>query len=205
VTSLSQLNESLIDQPLAGRALDPRERQLVFAPQLQVVEQLVGSLTGSLGIRIRTGDLFCGDLLTNTRKPVQNSMVEAAADEQASVARLKQQFEVATIYPGHGEPFPLAQLPGLERRARRARHVCAAGAAPDLVLERLPVAADARDQSDRRSFRRFLRIGRLIQVEVGPALAPGLRTIHTRSCCPGWLQAAVEHGGSESYCAGCYV
>ena len=65
-----------------------------------------GHSAGSIGILTSNGDLFCGDLLENTKKPAKNSII---ADKQAfntSIEKL-QQLKINTVYPGHGESFPM--------------------------------------------------------------------------------------------------
>ena len=68
-----------------------------------------GHSKGSIGILTSTGDLFCGDLLENTKKPAKNSLI---ADKKAFNERLEKlkTLKITTIYPGHGESFPLEQL-----------------------------------------------------------------------------------------------
>jgi len=68
---------------------------------------LPGHSRGSIGILTAAGDLFCGDLLENSKEPAINSIMDDPAGCEASVARL-QDFEIGTVYPGHGEPFPMA-------------------------------------------------------------------------------------------------
>ena len=68
-----------------------------------------GHSKGSLGILTATGDLFCGDLLTNTDKPSLNSLIDDPVAAQASLHRLRS-MGVKTVYPGHGSPFPMITL-----------------------------------------------------------------------------------------------
>jgi hydroxyacylglutathione hydrolase len=70
------------------------------------VLSIPGHSKGSIGILTANGDLFCGDLLENTEKPAVNSIMDDAAACEASVERL-QGLEIATVYPGHGELFPM--------------------------------------------------------------------------------------------------
>jgi hydroxyacylglutathione hydrolase len=68
-----------------------------------------GHSKGSIGILASTGDLFCGDLLENTKKPAKNSLI---ADKKAfyeSVEKLKE-LKISTVYPGHGQPFTMEQF-----------------------------------------------------------------------------------------------
>ena len=68
-----------------------------------------GHSKGSIGILASTGDLFCGDLLENTRKPAKNYLID---DKKAFGARIEKLngLEIITIYPGHGEPFTMEQF-----------------------------------------------------------------------------------------------
>ena len=70
---------------------------------------LPGHSKGSIGILTSGGDLFCGDLLENTKKPAKNSLIADKKAFNASVEKLKR-FEVSTVYPGHGESFPMEQF-----------------------------------------------------------------------------------------------
>ena len=65
---------------------------------------LPGHSAGSIGILTSAGDLFCGDLLENTRQPTLNSIMDDVPTAQASIERLKSLI-VRTVYPGHGQPF----------------------------------------------------------------------------------------------------
>jgi len=67
---------------------------------------LPGHSKGSIGILTATGDLFCGDLLENSDKPTTNSIMDDPDACEASIERL-QGFEINTVYPGHGKPFPM--------------------------------------------------------------------------------------------------
>lgn len=70
------------------------------------VLSIPGHSTGSIGILTAAGDLFCGDLLENTSRPATNSIMDDTAACEASVERLLG-LEIGTVYPGHGNPFPL--------------------------------------------------------------------------------------------------
>jgi len=70
------------------------------------VLHIPGHSKGSIGILTASGDLFCGDLLENTDKPVLNSIMDDLAAANASVEKLKS-LEINTVYPGHGKPFPM--------------------------------------------------------------------------------------------------
>ena len=70
------------------------------------VLSIPGHSQGSIGILTAGGDLFCGDLLDNSRRPVTNSIMDNPAACQASLDKL-QGFALNTVYPGHGKPFPM--------------------------------------------------------------------------------------------------
>lgn len=70
------------------------------------VLHLPGHSRGSIGILTAGGDLFCGDLLDNTDKPVVSSIMDDLAAAKASVEKLRG-LEIHTVYPGHGRPFPM--------------------------------------------------------------------------------------------------
>ena len=70
---------------------------------------LPGHSQGSIAILTATGDLFCGDLLVNTHKPANNTLVDDLQELNASVERLSS-LDIKTVYPGHGRPFPWEQL-----------------------------------------------------------------------------------------------
>jgi hydroxyacylglutathione hydrolase len=64
-----------------------------------------GHSSGSICILTDSGDLFCGDLLTNaSNKPMLNSMMYDKAAGDASFERLKT-LSIKMVYPGHRSPF----------------------------------------------------------------------------------------------------
>jgi hydroxyacylglutathione hydrolase len=65
-----------------------------------------GHSKGSIGILTAGGDLFCGDLLENLEEPATNSLMDDPVDCEASVEKLRG-FRINTVYPGHGQPFPM--------------------------------------------------------------------------------------------------
>jgi hydroxyacylglutathione hydrolase len=73
------------------------------------VLSIPGHSKGSIGILTAGGDLFCGDLLENTQEPALNSIMDDLAAANASVGKL-QSLEINTVYPGHGQPFPMERL-----------------------------------------------------------------------------------------------
>ena len=70
------------------------------------VISIPGHTRGSIAILTAGGDLFCGDLLDNTDKPVLNSLIDDPAAANASVAKLEA-LRIGTVYPGHGPPFAM--------------------------------------------------------------------------------------------------
>ena len=68
-----------------------------------------GHSKGSMAFLTKEGDLFCGDLLENTKKPVTNSLADDVNQLKASARRLSQ-YPIKTVYPGHGGPFAWEQL-----------------------------------------------------------------------------------------------
>jgi glyoxylase-like metal-dependent hydrolase (beta-lactamase superfamily II) len=70
------------------------------------VVSIPGHSKGSIGILIADADLFCGDLLVNTDKPVLNSLMDDPAAAATSLQKLES-LCIETIYPGHGRPFPM--------------------------------------------------------------------------------------------------
>ncbi len=84
---------------LSGYALDAR------------VLHLPGHSRGSIGVLTSAGDLVCGDLLYNWRKPSVPICDDAEAWD-ASMAKLRS-LRVVTVYPGHGRPFPWSRVGAL--------------------------------------------------------------------------------------------
>lgn len=78
---------------------------------------LPGHSKGSIGILASFCDpsaglrraLFCGDLFENTKRPVLSSIMDDLALANASLEKLVD-FEISTIYPGHGLSFPAELL-----------------------------------------------------------------------------------------------
>jgi hydroxyacylglutathione hydrolase len=73
------------------------------------VLSIPGHSKGSIGILTASGDLFCGDLIENTQEPALNSIMDDLETAKASVEKL-QSLEIRTVYPGHGQPFPMERL-----------------------------------------------------------------------------------------------
>jgi glyoxylase-like metal-dependent hydrolase (beta-lactamase superfamily II) len=68
-----------------------------------------GHSKGSIGILTASGDLFCGDLLTNTDRPALNSIMDDRVAAHASLEKLNR-LAIQTVYPGHGNPFRLDEI-----------------------------------------------------------------------------------------------
>jgi hydroxyacylglutathione hydrolase len=64
---------------------------------------------GSIGLLLDDGAFFCGDLLENTKAPAINSIMDDRKSALATLQMLKA-YPIATVYPGHGQPFPFAAL-----------------------------------------------------------------------------------------------
>ena len=74
-----------------------------------VVVHTPGHSEGSICIKTVYGDLFCGDLFNNTKKPEKASIIQDPEKLEASVEKIRA-LEFKTVYPGHGEPFRMEQL-----------------------------------------------------------------------------------------------
>ncbi len=70
---------------------------------------LPGHSKGSIGILTDDGNLFCGDLLTNNKKPDLNSIIDDKSEAKESIEKLKS-LKLKTVYPGHGEQFSMDEL-----------------------------------------------------------------------------------------------
>ena len=68
-----------------------------------------GHSRGSIGILTMNGDLICGDLFTNIKKPELNSIMDNPETANLSIEKLRN-LEINTVYPGHGKPFSWAKL-----------------------------------------------------------------------------------------------
>lgn len=68
-----------------------------------------GHSKGSIGVLTNMGELFCGDLLQNTKKPAKNSMIVDDKAFNESLEKLKD-LKINIVYPGHGESFQMEQF-----------------------------------------------------------------------------------------------
>lgn len=82
---------------------------LEYGCQAQVL-YLPGHTRGSIGIFTSSGDLFCGDLMDNMRKPNLQFFIDDLAAANMSITKLRN-LKVTTVYPGHGKPFAWEKLP----------------------------------------------------------------------------------------------
>ena len=76
------------------------------------IMHIPGHSKGSIGILTGSGDLFCGDLLTNgnkTDQPNINSIIDDKVVANESVEKLEG-LKINTVYPGHGKPFSWDKL-----------------------------------------------------------------------------------------------
>ena len=74
----------------------------------QVIE-IPGHSSGSIGILMAAGELFCGDLFENRGQPGFSSIMDDLATAQLSAEKLDD-YTITTVYPGHGEPFQWAEF-----------------------------------------------------------------------------------------------
>jgi hydroxyacylglutathione hydrolase len=70
---------------------------------------LPGHSTGSVGILTADGNLFCGDLFQNTRKPSLSSIMDDTTSAKLSVQKLAN-LDIGTVFPSHGNSFLMNQL-----------------------------------------------------------------------------------------------
>ena len=73
------------------------------------VLSIPGHSKGSVGVLTNDGELFCGDLLDNTKTPAFNSIMDDPVSGKVSLERLKK-LDITTVYPGHGKHFSLEQV-----------------------------------------------------------------------------------------------
>ena len=75
------------------------------------VLHLPGHTRGSIGVLTSDNVLFCGDLMDSMGRPSLEFFIDDMAAAKASLERLRS-LGVATVYPGHGNPFRLEQVAG---------------------------------------------------------------------------------------------
>ena len=74
-----------------------------------IILHLPGHSKGSICILSSKGDLFCGDLLENTKKPAINTLGDDLNQLKANAEKLKN-LSIQMVYPGHGKPFHFTEL-----------------------------------------------------------------------------------------------
>jgi glyoxylase-like metal-dependent hydrolase (beta-lactamase superfamily II) len=70
---------------------------------------LPGHSKGSIGVLTANGELFCGDLFSNIKGPELNPIMDNPTEANASAEKLKE-YEINTVFPGHGRPFSMGSL-----------------------------------------------------------------------------------------------
>jgi hydroxyacylglutathione hydrolase len=71
---------------------------------------LPGHSKGSIGVLTAEGDLLCGDLFWNMRRPRLHSLIDDLEQARASVDRLRK-LPIRRVYPAHGAPFDADEMP----------------------------------------------------------------------------------------------
>lgn len=84
------------------------------------VIDIPGHSKGSIGVLTNTGELFCGDLLQNTKEPAKNSLIVDDEAFDKSLEKLKE-LKIDIAYAGHGKSFQMEQFmkKGLEEKTNR--------------------------------------------------------------------------------------
>lgn len=78
---------------------------------------LPGHSKGSICILSSNGNLFCGDLLENTKKPAVNTLGDELNQLKANAEKLKN-LPIQMVYPGHGKPFQFKELLAEENKGK---------------------------------------------------------------------------------------
>lgn len=73
------------------------------------VLEIPGHSKGSIGILTSAGELFCGDLFGNLKKPEIWSIIDDLDAAHSSIEKLKS-LQIGTVYPGHGRPFQFEEF-----------------------------------------------------------------------------------------------
>ncbi len=79
-----------------------------YGLEVEIVH-IPGHSSGSIGILTDNHDLFCGDLLTNLKKPEPNSLFDDVDEMNESIHRIRE-MEINMVYPGHGQPFKMDEF-----------------------------------------------------------------------------------------------
>ena len=73
------------------------------------VLHLPGHSKGSIGVLTDSGDLFCGDLFWNVRRPRLHPLLDDLEAARNSVERLRD-LPIETVHPAHGRSFAGSKL-----------------------------------------------------------------------------------------------
>lgn len=84
------------------------------------VVYIPGHSKGSIGILSTDGELFCGDLLENIKKPAFSSIIDDLAAANTSIEKLKS-LKINTVYPGHGKPFAMELFTAMNSKQLQKR------------------------------------------------------------------------------------
>jgi glyoxylase-like metal-dependent hydrolase (beta-lactamase superfamily II) len=74
-----------------------------------VIIHTPGHSKGSISIMTDERDLFCGDILGNTKYPEKTTLIDDLDQLNASIENIKA-LETLMVYPGHGKPFKMDQF-----------------------------------------------------------------------------------------------
>ena len=73
------------------------------------VLSIPGHSRGSIGILTTEGELFCGDLFENRKRPALSSIMDDITEAKASLQKLGE-LNIGMVYPGHGGSFSINQI-----------------------------------------------------------------------------------------------
>jgi glyoxylase-like metal-dependent hydrolase (beta-lactamase superfamily II) len=68
-----------------------------------------GHSKGSISILTSEKELFCGDIIGNTKNPEKTTLIDDDDQLNTSIKHIKA-LETLMIYPGHGKPFKIDQF-----------------------------------------------------------------------------------------------
>jgi hydroxyacylglutathione hydrolase len=93
-------------------SLEDGQRLSDYGADLTILH-IPGHTRGSLGVLTPEHELVCGDLMANMRRPSLHFFIDDMAAAQASLVKLRR-LGIDTVYPGHGKPYKLEQVTGIE-------------------------------------------------------------------------------------------
>jgi hydroxyacylglutathione hydrolase len=73
------------------------------------VVYIPGHSMGSIGILTADGDFFSGDTVNNRKKPTVANIVENESALASSLEKIRA-LNIRNVFPGHGKPFPMAEM-----------------------------------------------------------------------------------------------